>query len=447
MADKIVVQDNLLVEKTKVYTTSYKSKYAISAQVSNPSISAVPVQSLFEVPSSNIIDPYDIHIAFNFPAVTHDNANVAAMIAKNYCNYWTRLEAFTAQNNYLCNAEQLNIYSALTAPITLNASKRTEIQGFMHQSNRTVIPSGDGTNTLAITGDPFVQCQLPAKAYNEYSNFQTTTGKAINTPTIAKAYCIRLGDLCPDSFFNVSKKLYLSSPIWIRFTWNVKNNLVFGSDVNMANSIVYAGGDIAISNLRLITSIEADPLIVSIIQQRSKELEELVIPDLRTTTFSFGASTIQSTSVRVIPDAECKFWRMYYGLQTVDAVGDLNNLSNDNAKVTSITTNVNSKFLKTIQTALNEDFEDVLEYFDNHSLKSINSYKNFSTFVNVFDTEKYKGEPIKQELRGLDFMNGGEIVVNMQANTANNAYTHWAFCVVLKKIYMKNGILSKIPLM
>lgn len=446
MNNKIEVQDNLLVEKTKEYTTSYKSKYAINAQVSNPSITAVPVQSLFEVPSSNIIDPYDIYIAFNFPAVTHDNANVAAMIAKNYCNYWTRLEAFTSQNQFLCDAQQLNFYSILSAPLTLNHKKRTEVQGFMHQSNRTTIPSGDGTNTLAITGDPFVSLQLPAKSYDEYCNFQTTTGKAINTATIAKNFCIRLGDLCPDSIFNVSKKLYLSSPIWIRLTWNVKNNLVFGSDVNMANNVVYAGGDIAITNLRLITSIEADPLIVAIMQQRSAQLEELVIPELRTTTVT-GAGTNQSTSIRVIPDAECKLWRMYYGLQTADAVGILNNFSNDNAKVVQVTTNVNSKYLKTIQTTLNEDFEDVLEYFDNHSLKSINSYKNFSTFINVFDTEKYKGEPIKQELRGLEFKNGGEIVINMQCNTANNAYTHWAFVVVLKKLYMKNGIISKIPLL
>jgi hypothetical protein len=73
---------------------------------------------------------------------------------------------------------------------------------------------------------------LISPAYNIIANnVATTISPNVGTVTTYRIN-LRLGDILPDSFFNMNNSFYLSKVLYLRLTWNALPNILWDYQVN-----------------------------------------------------------------------------------------------------------------------------------------------------------------------------------------------------------------------
>lgn len=511
MVEKSVQIQKELDKSIIIQPISYYKNYKITCDGgTSVTIGASSQTSTFKIPSNNVLNFSKMSINFNMAAIANV-ANMLKFIHTSFCPFWSRIELLTSQNLYLVNLNNVREYNKLSAACNLNKDERTNADGFMHPSERNFnifsvsgqSVLGVANNNLEASASAFLTTPLLARiiglgygvTLDPTDNTAVNIGAALNlqksayhfkldpflnplaTDLIRRAeindysnnrcshlviteanangelpqldYSIRLGDLLPDSIFNVDKDIYISDQLTFRITWVVRGLLGGTSEENGISGAAVFPNDAVLTNLYLNHYIQANPEIVQLYRQQSQNQEELIIPEIQSYNLSITGAGNQSTSIKIISNAtKSRLYKCYGGLFTADALFRNGNSCNINEiKYSAVNVYLNSNMILTLDATSNEDYDHTRHIFKNHSFRSISSYKECGVIPLFFSPGKSTmDEYNNNELKGQDFMQSNDLVLNYQFTAVPaTALIHNIFCVILRPIYMKQGILSPTP--
>lgn len=224
-----------------------------------------------------------------------------------------------------------------------------------------------------------------------------------------------------------------------------------------ASTTNLSGVSFTLSNIQLNMYSEGNPVLANII--KSNPLDECIIyPEPQLNVLSFSGTTQQS-SMRIISNAlpgEARLYKMYYWLAVADSGLYINNTSNlvstyplvCGAIATSWRLYLNNNLTLDINiSASQEDLELVQNQYRTNSFKSNSCYYENGGVSYVFCSEKANSSEYSQMvLKGVDFNQNGEIILqNYFTINGSQTLTHYAMFVVLRTLYIQNGVFSWYP--
>lgn len=239
-------------------------------------------------------------------------------------------------------------------------------------------------------------------------------------------------------------------------------------------------------------ALQANQDIVALERARASQQMALVVPDILPSSQTVIAASTQQTTMKINSSvAESRLLESIFGIfypdnQFIDTDGagtsvagrtsnlyaDSNNLSTLALPVTgSIATmhlwpNVGSgptqkidQFFQYMNGNLvlgplfcsqNQDYGWIKNICKKHGFSSLEMQKLISPYINYFDSDyNSRGYFDGQTLRGMEFLPGNEISLQHTFTVGSNAgvvqLTHYLFSVILKKIYMRDGLFSFSP--
>lgn len=219
-------------------------------------------QTQFEIPIS-CWNPYWTTICFNVQCASNIVAGQQLIIPNNYWPFWNRVELYTSSGNvYLLNIQQCDVYSRLSNQLNLNARERGKELGTIINSSRNIfgdrsvgnadysasvdLPANTTTGNVdllpvldfnSIGMGTYAAYGLEAPNSNTLgqSTVLAYRGAADNAPYVQSlTYNVRLGDIIPDSIFNMNNSFYLSKVLYLRITWNPVNLICYKYNFNVA---------------------------------------------------------------------------------------------------------------------------------------------------------------------------------------------------------------------
>ena len=379
-----------------------------------------------------------------------------------FCSFINRIQIFDSKNLILLDMNNCEIVSKSLA-FNKTFGNRTEVNCFNFSGIRSTldpIPSSNpGWNPYYFPiNQPVTTIDEPSNV--EYSNAASNLS--------AKNYNLNLSDLVYDSILSLDRNIYSANSIFIKITWNPISKVSFGTIAwaGTSGSGAFAGpGGVpvtfALSNIQINMYSEANPILANIIKMNPQE-ETIIYAEPQLNVLTFGGSTQQS-SMRIISNAlpgEARLYKMYYWLAKGDATYKINNTSN----LLTSTTNgvqmvcgaiaqswrlyVNNNLILDLNISVNQDdLELVKNQYATNSFKSAGCYYENGAVSYVFGSNySSKDEYSQMTLKGVDFNQNGEIILqNLFSINGAQDLTHYAMFVVLRCLYIQNGMFSWYP--
>lgn len=459
MQSQLLVQPQLN-NKTGEYGSSYYKMLKISPQSGNNPILSTSIQTwTFEIPASNIVNFSRLRLGFTRGVIsTTANPPVAVvspndyfyLLPSNYMQYINRIELFTSNNIRLVDLNYAEIYNKLAGPTMLDYKHRNELDGFLFPSSRSTLTITPATGDVPL--DNAISClNMDDISYNIRG--------AVAGNVLLQNINFLLADAYPDTIFNVNKDLYIWKVVYLRIWWNPISKLGGNAKANIADAplALIGTGNVAvtipITNLTLWVYTQANPDISMIVKNMSSQQIEVIIPEVQSNSISLSG-TLQSSSVKIISNSlRAKLYKTYCGLFRADTLSAQNSCMNylaENLAGGAIWTNgrlyLNSDLILDLNSTTGEDYGHVISQFKNNSFPTRNTFYNISPFANIFDSQLSTDDEVyNNDLKGVSFNSGNEILLNHQFNCVAGSYTHYIFGIVLKSIYMLNGDFSYIP--
>lgn len=460
-------------------------------------ISTSQQQSTWEIPIS-CFNPYWTTISFVYDCPTAVLNNCFSLHNR-YCPFFNRVELYSSNGNvYLVNQQSADIYSRLACPLNNDFRHRGEEEGPISISKRSIAGNSTTNPRDVFSSDPFVVLLndnttvvgLKASSYNEPQNAVTGTGYGAGDPATGgtipkKVFSFRLGDILPDSFFNLNNSFYLSKVLYLRVTWNSRdyiyyttsqaadaNPSVFSNTAGPVDLLHGAASNITITNLALQCKIEGDEGMINAKRMLTQQPSTILVPYVYNWSQSTGGSGISQTSYTLASDGSKIFrlFRLYSGMvrsgkgNAAPIKIDCNNVGG-----TSITSKdcetlapgVYSRVQLYINGIMIENFvvdplsynmflKHIKEYFPDCSIQNSQDMLIYGGYATQFNTEQPPEEKINlysnQIAKGLD-ASKSNLAINIQYDTtgASPAFPNeWAaslylFPVVFKSYTYVNG--------
>ena len=466
---ELILQNQMDQKKFQTPSSFYKN-FKITSQGTNiTSIGQSTQQLLFEIPADNVVNLSRCSLSFNRLLVSAVSAaNRLYIIPTNFFPWIQRLECYTSSNIRLCDVQNVDIYNKIAGPCNFNFLQNTTQNGIFFPSTRIdktlSIDNGDAyyaseTNSLNLIG--YNNLDYGATAGNFTDNIGFGSRRKIN---------LRLGDLLPDSIFNVDQDVYFGKTIYIRITINSIDKILMecGSSFgeNTFNSV--SSKTLNVSNFTLNVFVQGNPLIASLVKENNMKGQTLIIPEIYSNSYQMIGSGTKSSILKVLSNApKCKLYKMYSCLISSNKTGYLtiNNSSNYDAsagkdgsrgKYNYCYLYLNSNNLLNLDITQDDDLNLMIQQYGSHSFTDYISWRDVGVLPFVFDSERIEKNEIQYDgntLKGIEFPPSNEHSIQVQYNTisyndniSNSAnYTNHIYAVVVKEIYLKAGDVSLVP--
>ena len=427
--------------------------------------------SIIELTPQSIINFSKLKLQFTRSALSAAaGASNYYFLNNSFCSFINRLQIFDSKNLILLDLNNCEIVSK-ALQFNKEAADRTETNCFNFWGYRgsydTVIATSHASPyyypLILVSGSTYKA--VPVNCIDEPSTIEVSyTGGAVgaNGNLLARNYNFNLSDLAYDSILSLDRNIYSANSIFIKITWNPMNKITGGIAADFgivapASTTNLSGVSFTLSNIQLNMYSEGNPVLANII--KSNPLDECIIyPEPQLNVLSFSGTTQQS-SMRIISNAlpgEARLYKMYYWLAVADSGLYINNTSNlvstyplvCGAIATSWRLYLNNNLTLDINiSASQEDLELVQNQYRTNSFKSNSCYYENGGVSYVFCSEKANSSEYSQMvLKGVDFNQNGEIILqNYFTINGSQTLTHYAMFVVLRTLYIQNGVFSWYP--
>ena len=499
----VQLQPQIQDKKNQVTPAFYKT---VKVQPSNNNIASFisSQQTIqFEIAGNNVYNFSKFSISFlrGIPLTNATNGN-NYFIPNNYCPFFNRIETWTSSNVRLVDVNNVHIYSKMAGLLNLNFTENTSSQGMIYPSNRTSTSSlstytgTTGQNGL-LNGDTYINSQISQgtsgndfglyyRSLFGYSNNDASFATVANGDSTAsnfknnKKYTIQLSDILPDSFFAIDKDIYISETMYIKFTLNTLNYVLFeigngsGTVANTYSGILAnpTTTSLPATNWTLLTYIQANEMVKSAVIQENESMSSLIIPLINMNYYSIGyGAGLKGSIFKVLASTlNSRLYKIYSilisnlvsgGVYLADTLNSCNILLDSyntaqayELKYNYINLYFNNNFIIGLDVQSNDDLSHIMNQFKNNSFIDEISYKDNSVIAHVFDSQAVdKNQYDGLTMRGEQFPTNNEHSINWQyqilptqgAGNNANGFTNYQCAVVLSEIYILKGRFSLNP--
>ena len=502
--------ENMSGKPAECYSTSLSSDVSVQAQSYFKNLNITPIngsnsfflqgsqyQVQFEIPIS-CWNPYWTTISFQigtaFPNADANTKNVG--IWSQYCPFFNRCELYSSQGNvYLCNVQQMDVYTRLAMQLNLDSTKRDAQMGGINNSARAGnVNAGQPTfgNAGRVAADNYIGDSLlvsdttGANVYAIPAPNSVTPG-FLNTPVATGTgnpgflYSMRLGDLLPDSIFNCNNSFWLSKVLYLRLTFNPYTNIItnynftagVAPQVTAPTALPGAVTGIQINQLSLQLRIEGDERAIAARKALAETASSVVFPYVYNFSQSSQGGGQMQTSYTLASDnsAIFKLFRLYSGILRTGGTQfpiDFSNYGQLQAATTTTPQYVANSVYNNIYLAINgivvEQFnldpnsanfmlQQIKQYFPNASINNNTELQVYGGYATQFNTEEVPENNIDlyspMKAMGLD-ASRSNLAINIQYDTTsgksispgtkfNNQGTIYLFPVVMKSFIYSQG--------
>ena len=463
-----LVLQNQMDQKKYQTPSSYYKNFKLTPQGTNiTNIGTSTQQLLFEFAADNVVNLSRCSLNFNrLLASASSAASTRYIIPTNYFPYIQRIELYTSNNIRLVDVQNCDIYNKNSAPVNFNFLSNTSQNGLLFPSSRV-------DNTLSvIAGDAYLNSVIKSSVLMGSNNLDYSDLAGNFTANVGfgtrRKINVRLGDILPDSIFNVDQDIYFGKTLYCRITLNPIDKIMVQVASDLSTYTALGSVSLNVSNFQINMYVQANPMISQLIKENNNKGQTLIIPEIYSNSYQLVGSGLKSSILKVLSNApKCKLYKMYSCLINSNAANkfNINNTSNYDAnndgtlgKYNYIYLYLNSNNILSLDTTTDDDLNNCLLQYGSHSFTDYISWRDCGVFPYVFDSQKIEKGEMQYDgntLKGIDFPNSNEIslqisynCISTNDNISNNAnYTNHVFAVVLKEVYLKNGDLSLVPYM
>lgn len=407
-------------------------------------------QTTFEIPIS-CWNPYWTVLSFKFKCAANTNYE---FIPNTYCPYFNRAELWTASGNvYLANIQACDVYSRLACPLNNDFRYRSEEEGPNSVSKRvewsrstiadySILSQSDPQICLLNNNSSVVG--LLSDSPNQQGN--SVTSITINAVMDERVYSFRLGDIFPDSFFNLNNSFYLSKVLYLRLTWNTKDyiyySLVGTNALPTVITVTPGASSINIDQINLQCRIEGDEAMINAKKMLTQTPSTILVPYVYNWSQSMSGGGTMQTSFTLASDGSkiMRLFRLYSGISRSggNIKIDFNNIggttiTSQNAELllpgiySRIQLYINGILIEqqnVTPTSLNMMLKQIKEYFPNCSLVTSKDVLAYGGYATQFNTEQQPEEKINlysnQIGKGLD-ASKSNLAINIQYDTTGSS--------------------------
>lgn len=481
--------NNVVKMKTPASYRNYKIA-PISSSLT--SIGFNQQQLTFELAANTVINWSKLLFSFKFSTTNCAKANNACYINSSFMSWINRIEIYTggSANFKLLDLNNAHVYSKCAAPLNTNYLDNPVSNGVVTPSTRSLIydytNAASSIKSYLFGYDPLINSyERTAGGLNlgatpttivSYKNtiygVDTNLG-GVDGQEIPEQYLnIRLGEAYPDTILNLDSYMLLNHAVFIRFTFNPVNQIV-GRLLSASFAPVALASDavINVSNFALNMYVEDSAMIQNLIQQQNNNGVELVLPQVYNNIYNLSGQGIRGALFKIqnmTGQADARLYKLYSilvgtGTGAANTILPTSNyvskyqpvLTNSAGKYNYVSLYLNSKNLLNLDIAARDHVNHIQNLFTRSSWTDDNTIDDNGAIAHIFDCDNTDDFTYKDNcLKGLSFEGSNDFTVNWQYTLVGSKdnrvecsgiYENHQFCVLLSKIYLKNGQISNVP--
>jgi len=449
-------------------------------------------QLTFELAANTVINWSKLLFSFKFSTSNCAQADNSCYINSSFMSWINRIEIYTggSANFKLLDLNNAHIYSKCASPLNTNYLDNPVSNGVVTPSTRTVTYdyiTTPGTIKSYLFGyDPLINSYERTGTNNKlisptgtsiiaYKNnitgFNYELGTIDGQEIPLQSYNIRLGEAYPDTILNLDSYMLLNHAVFIRFTFNPINQIVGRMNSSTYNSVALENNAlINVSNFTLNMYVEDSAMIQNLIQQQNNNGVELVLPQVYNNIYNLSGQGIRGALFKIqnmTGQADARLYKLYsilvgtgtgssgFILPTSNYVSKFNPDVNSNGKYNYVSLYLNSRNLLNLDISLRDHVNHIQNLYNRSSWTDDNTIDDNGAISHIFDCDSSNDFTYKDNcLKGLSFEGSNDFTVNWQytlVGSKNNrvecsgVYENHQFCVLLSKIYLKNGQISNVP--
>jgi hypothetical protein len=216
--------------------------------------------------------------------------------------------------------------------------------------------------------------------------------------------------------------------------------------------------------------VEDSAMIQNLIQQQNNNGVEIVLPQVYSNIYNLSGQGQRGALFKIqnmTGQAEARLYKLYsilvgtgigagnYILPTSNYVSKVTPSTNSVGKYNYVSLYLNSKNLLNLDITARDHINHIQNLFNRSSWTDDNTIDDNGAIAHIFDCDTNEDFTYKDNcLKGLSFEGSNDFTINWQYTIVGSkdnrvecsgVYENHQFCVLLSKIFLKNGMISNVP--